>query len=191
MQRIELQEGAFLLCEEGWIRPGMADILMRTLTEKVPWKQEKGMYSSFPRLTAYYADEGVNYTYSGVTHKAETWTETLKILKDKVSQVCGSKLNSLLLNLYRDGNDSIGWHTDAEPELGQNPVVVSISLGATRTFCLRHKKGKKHGYIEMPLPDGTLLVMGGTTQHHWMHSVPKATGEVKPRINLTFRKIIK
>ena len=186
MQRIELSDGVFLLHEERWIRPGMAEMLLKILQEKTPWAQ----HGRFPRLTSYYADDGVNYTYSGVTHQSLPWTDMLRALRDKVQMESHAKFNSLLLNLYRDGKDSIGWHTDAEKELGEHPVVASISVGATRTFCLRHKKGKKKGYLEMPLVTGTLLVMGGTCQETWFHSLPKTEEKVGPRINLTFRNIV-
>ena len=188
MKIIELSDGGVLHYDETWLRHELADKLFQTLKETVPWKQERGSYAPFPRLTAYYAD--VPYTYSGVTHQAQEWLDVLRVVREKVEAVAGGKFNSLLLNYYRDGKDSIGWHTDAEPELGQNPIVPSISLGAVRTFCLRHKKGKKDGYLEIPLSHGSLLIMAGTTQHFWMHSVPKTDNELGERINLTFRNIL-
>ncbi len=142
----------------------------------------------FPRLTAWYADRGLIYRYSGVTHKAIEWTETLAEIRRAVEAAAGTPFNSVLLNFYRNGQDSIGYHADDEPELGINPVIASISLGSVRQFVLKHKKsGEKINYL---LAHGSLLVMGGTCQHHWMHGLPKTKVEVAERMNLTFRNII-
>src|SRR5262249_50206572 len=125
---------------------------------------------------------------SGVTHHAVEWTPTLSAIRRRVEEASGAAFNSLLLNLYRDGRDSIGFHTDAEPELGPNPVVASVSFGAVRHFILRHKTSREK--LTFPLAHGSLLVMGGTCQHFWLHGVPKTEQEVGERINLTFRQII-
>jgi alkylated DNA repair dioxygenase AlkB len=155
-------------------------------------------------LTAWYADTGLTYSYSGVTHQALAWTDTLASVRKDVEEAAGQFLpspcgrgvggeggvsfNSVLLNFYRDGNDSIGYHTDAEPELGVNPVIASVSLGAVRQFVMKHiKTGEK---LKLDLAHGSLLVMGGTCQHHWVHGVPKTKAAVGPRINLTFRQIV-
>lgn len=135
-----------------------------------------------------YADPGLSYTYSGVTHHGIPWTNQLLEVKKRVSKIAEVEFNSLLLNLYRDGNDSIGFHSDAEPELGNNPIIASISLGSTRTFVMKHLKSKEK--IKYDLPHGSLLIMGGTSQHHWVHGVPKTKEQVDARINLTFRKIL-
>ncbi len=142
----------------------------------------------FPRLTAWFADEGLKYSYSGVTHTGIGWDKILEEVRNKTQKVAQTNFNSLLINYYRDGKDSIGWHADDEKELGENPIVASISLGTVRDFRLKHKKGAKVGKMTLPLEDGSLLVMAGTTQAHWLHSVPK-TEEVGERINLTFREI--
>jgi alkylated DNA repair dioxygenase AlkB len=123
-----------------------------------------------------------------VTHHGSGWTPELEAVKRRVEEAAGAEFNSLLLNLYRDGRDSIGFHADAEPELGTNPVVGSISLGAVREFVMRHKATREKRSLR--LAHGSLLVMGGTCQHHWLHGVPKTEDEIGERINLTFRKIL-
>ena len=130
----------------------------------------------------------MTYAYSGVTHQALPWTDALTGVRRHVEEAAGTPFNSVLLNFYRDGQDSIGYHSDAEPELGVNPVIASISLGGVQQFVLKHtKSGEKRTY---DLAHGSLLVMGGTSQHHWVHGVPKTKAAVEPRINLTFRNII-
>jgi alkylated DNA repair dioxygenase AlkB len=182
-------DGGTITFYEAFFPREEADRLFEELKTATPWKQEKTSWgNAFPRLTAWYADPGLTYTYSGVTHQATAWTETLAGVRRRVGAVAGGPFNSLLLNYYRSGQDSIGFHADDEPELGTNPVVPSVSLGAVRTFVLRHNgTGQRLTYR---LPHGSLLVMGGTLQHHWKHAVPKekAGGE---RINLTFRNILR
>jgi alkylated DNA repair dioxygenase AlkB len=143
----------------------------------------------WPRLTAYYGDAGVRYTYSGVTHPALPWPEYLLGVRRRIQEVAGSPFNSLLLNRYRDGRDSIGFHSDDEAELGPHPAVASVSLGATRRFVLRHNRTRER--VEYDLAHGSLLLMAGTTQEHWRHAVPKVKGPAGERINLTFRHILK
>jgi alkylated DNA repair dioxygenase AlkB len=187
MERTELTDGGYILYQPDFYNTKIADNLFNLLLD-VPWKQETFSWGKFPRLTSYYADEGVKYEYSGVTHKALVWPGILSAVKDKTQQVVGEKFNSLLLNFYRDGADSIGWHSDDEKELGINPIIASISLGAERTFNVRHKRTKEKWSIV--LKNGSLIVMGGTMQHHWQHCVPKTTKPVFARINLTFRNIL-
>lgn len=168
------------------------DRLLTELTQTVDWRHDwitiYGRSMPQPRLTAWYGDPGKSYTYSGITMQPSAWTPTLLDLKAKVDAVSGVVFNSVLLNLYRDGNDSMGWHSDDEAELGQNPVIGSLSLGGTRRFMLRHRfeKGLKH---QLELISGSFLLMQGTTQHYWQHHVPKTKRPVPPRINLTFRVI--
>ena len=184
----ELRDGGTLCYDAAFFERSEADRLLALLREQVPWAQEHGRLHPFPRLTAWYADAGVDYTYSGVTHRGTGWLPELLAVKRLIEEVSGAAFNSLLLNRYRDGRDSIGFHTDAEPELGQNPVVASVSLGAVRTFILKHiKSGEKLTY---PLAHGSLLVMGGTCQHFWLHGVPKTATPVGERNNLTFRNIL-
>jgi alkylated DNA repair dioxygenase AlkB len=188
-ERREVEDGGVLIYFPRFFPNDEADALFAALQKDIAWKQEKGRFGrSFPRLTALYADEGVVYTYSGVTYPSLVWTAELDAVRRRVERAAGGPFNSVLLNRYRDGSDSIGWHADNEPELGVNPIVPSISLGAERRFLLRHKRsGRK---IEYALKHGSLLVMAGTLQHHWMHSLPKSTAPVGERINLTFRNIL-
>ncbi|HJZ90559.1 MAG TPA: alpha-ketoglutarate-dependent dioxygenase AlkB [Gemmataceae bacterium] len=188
MERLALRDGGLLLYVPSFIPPAEADALFALFRDSVPWKHEGTPARKFPRLTAWYADPGCTYSYSGVTHHATPWTPGLLAIKHRAEAAAGTTWNSLLLNLYRDGRDSIGFHADDEPELGVNPVIGSISLGAERRFILKHPaSGEK---LELALPHGSLLVMGGTSQHHWRHGVPKTKKPVGRRINLTFRRII-
>ncbi|PSB05599.1 alpha-ketoglutarate-dependent dioxygenase AlkB [filamentous cyanobacterium CCP1] len=168
------------------------DRLLTELTQTIQWRQDwitiYGRSLPQPRLTAWYGDPGKSYTYSGITMNAVPWTPTLLTLKEKIDSLAGVVFNSVLLNLYRDGNDSMGWHSDNEPELGTNPVIGSISLGGTRKFMLRHRFKKSLKY-QLELSSGSFLLMQGTTQHYWQHQVPKTKRPVLPRINLTFRVI--
>jgi alkylated DNA repair dioxygenase AlkB len=188
-QLLEIADGGTLLYDPDFLAPGEADDLFALLKERTLWRQETGAFGHpFPRLTWYYADPGVAYTYSGVTHESAPWPDHLLGLRARVEEVAQAPFNSLLLNYYRHGQDSIGWHTDAEPELGPDPVVPSVSLGATRRFFLRHTRTREK--LSFDLTHGSLLLMGGTCQHHWQHSVPKTAEPVGERINLTFRNIL-
>jgi alkylated DNA repair dioxygenase AlkB len=188
-ERCEVEDGGVLIYYPHFFTREEADALFAALQRGIDWKQEQGRFGrSFPRLTALYADEGVTYTYSGVTYPSLVWTEELDAVRRRVEAAAGAPFNSVLLNRYRDGSDSIGWHADDEPELGVNPVVPSISLGAERRFLLRHNKSRRK--LEYPLRHGSLLVMAGTLQHHWQHSLPKSTAPVGERINLTFRNLL-
>jgi alkylated DNA repair dioxygenase AlkB len=187
-KHIDIRDGGTLDFSETFYRKIDADALFAQLHAETPWQQERGRTGPFPRLTAWYADVGLTYTYSGVTHQALPWTAALSEVRRRVEEAGATTFNSLLLNLYRDGNDSIGFHTDAEPELGANPVVASISLGAVRQFVMKHiDTGEK---LKYDLPHGSLLIMGGTCQNHWLHGVPKTKIAAGPRLNLTFRKIV-
>jgi alkylated DNA repair dioxygenase AlkB len=167
-------------------------VLFDRLISDTDWKQESmklyGKTVPFPRLTAWYGERDKAYTFSGITLQPNQWTKDLLTIKQRIEAVANITFNSALLNLYRDGNDSISWHTDAEKELGQNPVIGSVNFGATRTFQLRHKLTKEQ--ISIPLKNGSLLIMGGALQHFWQHQVPKTTKQVDQRINLTFRELI-
>lgn len=142
-----------------------------------------------PRLTAWYGDAGKSYTYSGITRHPLPWTPALLQIKERVEAAAQTNFNSVLLNRYRDGRDSIGWHQDKEPELGRNPVIASVSFGATRCFQLRHKRRKDVPRVDLELTHGSLLIMRGPTQHHWQHQLPKTAQPMGQRINLTFRVI--
>jgi alkylated DNA repair dioxygenase AlkB len=187
VRHIPLNDHGWLLYDPAHIPPADADGLFARLRDTAPWEQSGRPGRPFPRLTAWYADSGLTYSYSGVTHQAVPWTPELLVVKQRAAAAAGTTWNSLLLNLYRDGRDSIGFHADDEPELGINPVIGSISLGAERRFVLKHPASGES--LEFNLPNGSLLVMGGTTQHHWRHGVPKTRRPVGPRINMTFRFI--
>ena len=157
----------------------------------IDWKQESmNMYGKqvmFPRLTSWYGDNDKPYSFSGIKLNPHPWNKELLDIKNLIEPICEVKFNSVLLNLYRDGNDSISWHTDAEKELGLNPVIASVNFGATRKFQLRHIHTKEK--LEIELTHGSLLVMKGQLQHYWQHQVPKTSKVVGERINLTFRVI--
>ena len=168
-----------------------SDLLLNGLRNNIVWKQESmNMYGKkidFPRLTAWYGNNDKPYSFSGITLQPLPWTSEILSIKNKIEPVAKTVFNSVLLNLYRDGNDSISWHTDAEKELGLNPVIASVNFGATRKFQLRHIKTKEK--LEIELTHGSLLIMQGQLQHFWQHQVPKTSKPVGERINLTFRVI--
>lgn len=168
-----------------------SDLFLQKLTVEIEWKQESmnmyGKQIDFPRLTAWYGDNDKPYSFSGITLQPKIWTKELLEIKDEVEPLSNVQFNSVLLNRYRSGNDSISWHTDAEKELGQNPVIASVNFGATRKFQLRHIKTKEK--VEIELTHGSLLIMQGELQHFWEHQVPKTSKVVNERINLTFRVI--
>jgi len=185
--RIPLLDDGWLHYEASFIPQSEADGLFEVLRSSTSWYQEGSRGRLFPRLVAWCADPTVVYTYSGITHESSPWTEELLQIRQQIEQATEVLFNSVLLNYYRDGRDSMGFHADDEPELGQNPVVASVSLGAARRFVLKHNRtGEKH---EILLEHGSLLVMGGSCQHFWKHAIPKTAKPVGPRINLTFRHI--
>lgn len=163
-----------------------------TLHKTIQWEQQAvqmfGKTIAMPRLTAWYGDEGRAYSYSGISHQPHAWTEDLLAIKTKVEAVAELSFNSVLLNLYRDGADSVGWHSDDEPELGKNPVIASVSFGDTRTFQFKHKEDTEQR-LSIDLSNGSVLLMRGTTQHHWKHRIPKTKKAKSSRMNLTFRVI--
>jgi alkylated DNA repair dioxygenase AlkB len=169
-----------------------SDCLFADLYKNINWKQEHlklyGKPIPIPRLTAWYGDSGKSYTYSKIAMEPESWTPTLQQIKSGVEAIATVKFNSVLLNLYRSGKDSVAWHSDDEAELGQNPVIASVSFGGTRRFMLKHKH-EKDLKTEIELTHGSCLIMQGTTQHFWLHQIPKTAKPVEPRINLTFRVI--
>jgi alkylated DNA repair dioxygenase AlkB len=184
---VDIADGGRLLYDPDFCPPAEADAVLAWLTRAVPWRQEAVHGRPLPRLNAWYADAGLRYIYSGVSHVGGGWPPELLALKGRVEASAGGPFNSLLLNLYRDGQDSIGFHTDAEPELGANPVVATASFGSERAFVLRHRVSRE--VLTYPLGHGSLLVMGGASQHHWLHAVPKADRPTNVRVSLTFRLI--
>jgi alkylated DNA repair dioxygenase AlkB len=156
------------------------------------WRQDDirifGKTYAQPRLTALYGNNAKPYTYSNITMTPLPFDRRLQQLKNEMDQLAGVKFTSCLMNLYRDGSDSNGWHADDEKELGQNPVIASVSLGQERYFHLKHKKNKELK-AKLLLEHGSLLLMRGSTQHCWLHQIPKSKKPMNPRINLTFRVI--
>lgn len=169
-----------------------ADRYLSALLEKVPWKPDEavinGQRITTRRRVAWYGDDRYAYTYSGTTRQALEWIPELTDLKAIVEQKLGEVFNSCLLNLYRNGSEGMSWHSDDEAALGHNTTIASLSLGAPRPFRLRHKKTGET--IAVLLEHGSLLVMKGATQTHWLHSLPPKAKVTRPRVNLTFRTII-
>lgn len=167
--------------------------LYSLLAERIAWKQEPikiaGREIMQPRLTAWYGDRQKVYSYSGIIMRPHEWTNELLFIKQRIEQIVKQEFTSALLNFYRNGNDSMGWHRDNEKELGNNPVIGSVSFGESRIFHLKHVKEKKV-IVKIPLTSGSFLLMKGTTQHNWLHSIPKNTKITAGRINITFRIIL-
>lgn len=167
--------------------------LLASLQEQINWTQRSlnmfGKTVTMPRLLAWYAAPGIQYAYSGGTSPHNNWTETLLRIKARVESLTQATFNGALLNLYRNGQDSMGWHSDNEPSLGKNPIIASASFGAARHFHLRHRQ-KSYAPIKLLLEPGSLLLMSGALQHHWQHQLPKTRQTIGPRINITFRNII-
>lgn len=167
------------------------DAVLERLLAEVAWRQETarvmGRELPLPRLTAWYGDAA--YRYSGIDNPPQPWLPDLLMLKAIAEQRSGTSFNAVLLNLYRTGRDSVAWHRDAEPALGPDPVVASISLGAVRRFRLKHVRDRSLT-LGLDLPHGSLLVMGRGSQRHWLHALPKTARPVAPRLNLTFRRIV-
>jgi alkylated DNA repair dioxygenase AlkB len=169
-----------------------ADSIYAELINEIPWQQDEitvyGKKHLQPRLTALYGNEGKPYSYSNIKMQPHPWNLLLQKIKSKVESVSDTNFTTVLLNQYRDGKDSNGWHADNEKELGTNPIIASISFGAERTFQLKHNSNidQKKSIV---LEHGSLLLMKGTTQHFWKHQIPKTAKPVGSRINLTFRVI--
>lgn len=168
--------------------------LSAVMFKNVEWQHDKlMMYGEevyLPRYSAWYGDSDKPYTYSGLTLQPKKWNKGLLYIKEKINVVAGVEFNSVLMNWYRDGEDYINWHTDAEKELGKNPVIGSVNFGETRDFLLRRRdKVERSDNLAIPLKHGTLLIMSGELQHHWEHSVPKRKRAKRDRVNLTFRII--
>lgn len=141
-----------------------------------------------PRLQTWHADPGIRYSYSNNLLETRPWTPLLLAIRARVESHLDFSFNSVLVNLYRNGGDHVGWHSDNEPELGGQPFIASLTLGAERPLQFRHKQSARQGQIL--LPNGSLLVMQPDFQHHWLHSVPPVPSVTEGRINLTFRKVI-
>ncbi|WP_394757871.1 alpha-ketoglutarate-dependent dioxygenase AlkB family protein [Flavobacterium sp.] len=168
-----------------------ANELFLKLQNEIPWQQDSitvyGKNHLQPRLTALYGNEGKSYGYSNIIMQPHAWSPLIVFIKEEVEKVSNENFTTVLLNLYRDGQDSNGWHADNEKELGRNPIIASVSFGAERVFQLKHNKLELKQNIV--LQHGSLLIMKGSTQHFWKHQIPKTKKEIEPRINLTFRII--
>lgn len=170
------------------------DHLLRKLIVDTIWRQENvriyGKEYQQPRLVALYGDSGKKYDYSGISLHPLPWTDLLRELKRRIEDCTDASFNAVFLNLYRDHNDSMGFHSDDEKELGKNPVIASLTFGATRVFVLKHKFKKELPLVKVPLEAGTVLLMKGQTQHFWKHGINKQTSPCGPRVNLTFRTLL-
>lgn len=183
--------GSSAILHRAAFAPDQSQRLFRRLHDEVEWEQQEitvyGKTHLQPRLVAWYGDAGTAYTYSGLTLQPRPWIDPISQIKAVCESLAGVTFNSVLLNLYRDGEDTVGWHSDDEPALGQNPVIASVSLGAVRRFDLRHKTTKET--VKTPLPSGSVLLMSGRLQSDWSHQIPRSKRVDAPRINLTFRRI--
>jgi alkylated DNA repair dioxygenase AlkB len=161
------------------------------LMQNILWENDEviifGKHIITKRKTAWYGDSDYLYTYSNTTKQALAWTKELSDLKQVVEELAGTKFNSCLLNLYHNGNEGMGWHSDDEKSLGKNNTIASLSLGAERKFLFKHKQSQQ--IVSLVLEHGSLLIMKDATQANWLHSLPKSKNVTQPRINLTFRTI--
>ena len=190
MQRIDLPD-AWLELEPGFVPADERALLFAALRASVPWETHVirlfGREVASPRLSCWIGDPDAVYVYSGARFVPHAWMPELASLRARIEAATGASYNSVLANLYRDGADGMGFHADDEPELGPEPVIASLSLGARRRFVLKHRtRPLRH---ELLLGDGDLLVMRGATQGHWKHALPKTARAVGARINLTFRHV--
>ncbi|AXO81498.1 alpha-ketoglutarate-dependent dioxygenase AlkB [Olleya aquimaris] len=175
-----------------FLNPEEADYYFKILLKEIPWQQDDitvfGKTYAQPRLTALFADNKKPYSYSNITMQPHGFSSALSEIKKKIEDIENNTFTTCLANLYRDGQDSNGWHADNEKELGENPIIASVSLGQVRPFSLKHKV-HKHLKHKIELQSGSLLVMKGSTQQHWLHQIAKTKKIIKPRINLTYRII--
>ena len=192
MMKFELANAAIELHEHFFNAQESASIMQALITE-IDWQQYQikifGKTLDQPRLTAYYGEDHPYYAYSNIKLQPIPFTPILLSIKNKIETLTSHQFNGVLLNYYRNGDDSMGWHADDEKELGTNPVIASLSFGASRNFQLQHSLDKSISKATIVLNDASLLIMKGVTQHFWKHQIPKQKNK-GPRINLTFRKII-
>jgi alkylated DNA repair dioxygenase AlkB len=177
---------------DSFLSPSECRQYFEILKTETPWKRDElilyGKHYTTKRKVAWYGDAEAEYTYSGKKKVPLEWTSSLLLLKERCEEVCETTFNACLLNFYHNGEEGMSWHSDDEKELGDEPVIASLSLGAERRFLFRHKQKKTT--IETILQNGSLLIMKGLTQSHWKHSLPQARKIESPRLNLTFRNII-
>ena len=189
---IPLVDGECYLVEH-FLNHSRADQFFQDIRQTAVWHQPQlslfGKPVNSPRLAAWYGDAEAIYTYSGLVNQPLPWFESLHQLRARVEDHTAAHFNSVLLNLYRNGNDAMGWHSDDESELVEGATIASLSLGATRRFVMRHKRRKDLDSVKIPLHHGSLLVMQGQTQRYWRHALPRTKQPVEARINLTFRLV--
>ncbi len=177
-----------------WLAATEADQFLTELDQQIGWQQRHirlfGRRVMQPRLIAFHADPGVTYSYSGDRLQGSGWPPLLAALIERLWRDVGMRFNSVLCNQYRDGNDAMGWHADDEPELGQSPIIASLSLGALRRLRFKPRDGGSRRVVLMPA-SGSLLVMSGQLQRYWLHEVPRMRRIAEPRVNLTFRQILR
>jgi len=192
LERLGIEDADISLVRQIDLGEPNEGVLME-LVRATPWRQELvtiyGKRHLQPRLIAWYGDAGQSYSYSGIVLEPLPWNKILSRLRDHVQDLVHEHFNSVLLNCYRDHRDSMGFHSDDERELGPTPIIASVSLGATRTFVLKHKTRAELKPIRLELPSGSLLLMKGLTQKNWKHGIDKQSKPCGPRINLTFRQI--
>lgn len=180
-----------LLYVPNWLTATQANEAFKTLRQSLAWQQDRirlyGKWITIPRMQAWYGEVEARYQYSGIEMQPLPWTPLLAKLRRACEKKCDSGFNSVLANLYRDGADSMGMHSDDEPELGDRPVIASLTLGQARRFDLKHKRDKTQ--LQIHLGHGSLLVMHGETQQYWQHGIQKTKKQLSERINLTFRNI--
>jgi alkylated DNA repair dioxygenase AlkB len=185
---IPVPDGALSFLAQLELSLGNDEVLARLIAETA-WRSELvtvwGKQYRQPRLTAWHGEAA--YAYSGLRLEPLPFTALQQEIRQAVEAASGHRFNSVLLNYYRDGRDSMGMHSDDEPELGPEPVIASVSFGAQRTFILQHKRSKER--VRLALTDGSLLLMAGCLQANWLHGVNKVARSVGPRVNLTFRSI--
>jgi len=188
-----LPPGGEFVYVQDWLRRCTADRIFKALLNEVAWAHRNirmfGREMVQPRKIAFQGDPGIAYAYSGGLYQAMEWHRDVAALRKALANETGHVFNCALLNLYRNGQDSMGWHSDDEAELGRNPVIASVSLGAGRRFCLRSKSDRQKK-VELVPEHGSLILMRGDAQAYWQHQVPKTARTVEPRINLTFRQIV-
>jgi alkylated DNA repair dioxygenase AlkB len=189
---IDLQDADISILREIEM-PLSYDDMLGKLIEQTKWRQESvriyGKHHQQPRLVSLYGDAGSKYDYSGISLHPLPWTDLLREIRRRIEDCTETKFNAVFLNLYRDHNDSMGFHSDDEKELGKNPIIASLTFGATRTFILKHKFNKEMALRRISLESGTVLLMKGSTQYFWKHGINKQTEPCGPRVNLTFRRL--
>lgn len=179
--------------DPGWLAAEEADALFRCLQATITWEVHRirlfGREIDSPRLSCWIGDPGAGYTYSGTRFAPQPWPRALQGTRERISAVAGNRFNSVLANLYRDGDDCMGWHSDDERELGAQPIIASLSLGGSRRFVFKHRRDPA-AKLALTLPNGSLLLMSGDTQRNYRHALPRTRRPVAARINLTFRHIL-